>query len=62
VILRNWVMLFVAAVIGVLALFTASGAGGGTAYDAGLLVFVVAIGFIFFLIKRTFDQAERSPH
>jgi hypothetical protein len=60
--LRNWVILFVAAIIGILALFTAAGAADGTAYDVGLFVFVLAIAFIFFLIKRSFDLAEHRPH
>jgi uncharacterized membrane protein YfcA len=62
VVLRNWVILIVSAIIGILALFVAAGATDPTAYDVGLFVFVLAIAFIFFLIKRSFDAAEQRPH
>lgn len=61
-VLRNWVILIVSAIIGILALFVASGATDPTAYDLGLFIFVLAVAFIFFLIKRSFDIAEHRPH
>ena len=61
-VLRNWVILIASAIIGILALFVAAGSVDPTAYDIGLFVFVLAVAVIFFLIKRSFDIAERRPH
>ena len=61
-ILANWVMLVVSAIIGILALFLAADSVDPTTYDIGLFVFVLAVAFIFFLIKRNFDQMERRSH
>ena len=45
--------------IGLLGAFVASRAGGGPLQGAGLILAAGAVLFVFFLIKRHFDQAER---
>ena len=52
-VLRNWVILIVSAIIGILALFVASGATDPTAYDVGLFVFVLAIALIGLFLSLT---------
>ena len=60
--LRNWVIIVVCTIVGILALFMAAGSVDPTTYDIGLFVFVLAVAGIFFLVKRTFDLAERQSH
>ncbi|SME92190.1 hypothetical protein SAMN06265365_101480 [Tistlia consotensis] len=49
--------------IGLLGLFMASRAESGDGiYAAGLFLFIFAVLYIFFLIKRGFDHADRARH
>jgi len=48
----------VTAIMAVAGLFVAARAGAGVAYYGGLLFFVFASGFIFYLIKASFDLEE----
>ncbi len=54
----SWVMGAVTAVMAVAGLFVAARAGAGVAYYGGLVFFVFANGFIFYLIKASFDLEE----
>jgi hypothetical protein len=60
--LIQWISLLIACLAGILGLFVASGAGGGTLYGFGLLGFVVAIIYAFALVKRYFDQMDAGRH
>ena len=50
----------VVGVIGFVGLVLASRAVDQTMYAVGLVVFVVAVAFEFWLIKRWFDYADRG--
>lgn len=56
--LSNWIMGAVTCAMSVGGLFVAANAGHGVPYYGGLLFFVFALGFVFMLIKVSFDQAE----
>ena len=51
----TWVTNGIVGVIGLIGLFVASRAADHTFYYMGLIVFVVAVGVIFFSIRRAFD-------
>lgn len=57
----TWVTNGIVGVIGLIGLFVASRAADHTFYYMGLIVFVVAVGVIFFSIRRAFDQAGARP-
>ena len=59
--LNEWLMLLLATLVGIGGLYLASSAGQGTAYTIGLVVFVAAVGYAFYLIKRHFDRIEGHP-
>lgn len=63
--LTYWIIGTIAGLIGVVGLFVASDAtSGSVTYWIGLVVFAVAVGFEFGLIRRWFDRqipADRSP-
>lgn len=49
--------------IGLVGLFMASRAESGNGfYAAGLFIFVFAVLYDFFLIKRGFDKADQARH
>lgn len=54
----SWVMGALTAIMAVAGLFVAARAGAGLAYYGGLAFFVFANGFIFYLIKASFDLEE----
>lgn len=56
--LGNWIMGGITAVLAVCGLFVASTAGHGVGYWGGLLFFLFAVGFVFLLIKVSFDHAD----
>jgi FtsH-binding integral membrane protein len=56
--LNEWLMLLAAVVVGIAALFVAASAEGGTVTGLGLAVFVAAIGYAIYVIKRYFDRVE----
>jgi len=58
--LRKTVMGAFVGLLGLLALFMAAHAHDGGLYAGGLLIFVLAVGFIFILIKRHMDEVERG--
>lgn len=49
-------------VVGLIALYFAANAHDGGIYYGGLLIFVMAVAFIFALLKRSLDEAERGGH
>jgi hypothetical protein len=60
--LTQWLLLLLTSLVGIIGLFIASGAGGGTAYGIGLLVFAAAVVYAFFLLKRHFDCIDAERH
>lgn len=56
--LNDWLMLLVAVVVGVAALFVAASSPGGTMAGFGLAIFVAAAAYAIYVIKRHFDRAE----
>lgn len=58
--LKEWLMLLATFLVGMGALFWASGSRGGTAYGVGLVVFGVAVIYAFRLIKEHFDRIDAS--
>jgi len=54
--LGNWILGAATAIMAVGGLFVAARAGAGVAYYGGLLFFLFGTGFIFYLIKVTFDH------
>lgn len=54
----KWIAGSVAGLLGVLGLFLASHAGGGALYSLGLGLTVLAVLFIFFPVRRAFDEAN----
>ncbi len=56
--LNEWLMLLAAVVVGIGALFVAASAEGGTMTGLGLAVFIAAIGYAIYVIKRYFDRIE----
>ncbi len=47
-------------VIGLVGLFFASRAQDGGIYYGGLLIFIIAVGYIFWQIKRAMDEGDRQ--
>jgi membrane protein implicated in regulation of membrane protease activity len=58
--LIDWVILIVAVVVAIGGLFMAH-AGGGV-YGLGLALFVVAVVFAFWFVKRFFDRMDAGRH
>jgi hypothetical protein len=57
----RWVANVIVGVIGLLGLYVASRATDDTFYAMGLIVFVLAVAFIFYSIRRAFDEAGARP-
>lgn len=57
----TWITNGIVGVIGILGLFVASRATDSTFYSLGLIVFVLAVAFIFYSIRRAFDKASAGP-
>lgn len=55
---NEWWMLLAAVVVGIGALFVASSADGGTMTGVGLTVFVAAVGYALYVVKRHFDRID----
>jgi uncharacterized membrane protein len=56
----NWAMGAFVTALGLLGLVLASKAVDVGMYAFGLLLFAFATGFVFWLIKRAFDESETS--
>lgn len=56
----SWVMGVIAALFGAIALVMSARAVDGGIYMAGLIAFVAAVLFVFWLIKRSFDTADET--
>ena len=52
----------VVGLVGLAGLFVASNAHDGGMYHAGLLIFVLAVFYIFWQIKRHMDALDRKRH
>jgi cytochrome c oxidase subunit 2 len=61
---RNWVLGGSMAILGLVGLFVAaeSGVHGPAGYYGGLGLFVISVLVAFYLVKLTFDQAERRKY
>ena len=57
----TWIANGIVGVIGLLGLYVASRATDDTFYAMGLIVFVLAVAFIFYSIRRAFDEAGARP-
>ncbi len=55
-----WVQIVLAAVVAILALLDAAANQAGTGGTIALLVFLGAIAYAFFMIKRAFDRIDRE--
>lgn len=56
--MNEWLMLLVAVVIGLAGLFWAASVPQGTVSGFGLAIFVAAIGYAMFVVKRHFDRID----
>lgn len=56
--LGNWILGAVTALMAVGGLFVAARTGEGVAYYGGLLFFLFAVAYVFYLIRVTFDHQE----
>jgi len=61
VISGNVILAIVMGLLGLLGLFLSAHATNDGFYQAGLLLALFAVIFIFYLIKRAYDQAEAAP-
>src|SRR5262249_77363 len=61
---RNWVLGGLAAILGLAGLFVAArrGVRGPVGYYGGLVFFVISVLIVFYLMKLTFDEAEKPEH
>lgn len=59
-VVSSWVMGLFVGVLGVVGLFMAAGAHDFAIHGFGLGVFAFAVLFVFLLIKRAYDAAERA--
>ena len=57
----KWITNGIVGVIGLLGLYVASRATDNTFYAMGLIVFVLAVAFIFYSIRRAFDETGARP-
>ena len=60
--LTQWLQLLIACPVGIFGLFLAAGAGSGTFYGIGLLVFVAAVVYAFAFVKWYFDRLDAQRH
>jgi cytochrome c oxidase subunit 2 len=60
----NWVLGGLSAILGLVGLFVAahSGVRGPVGYYGGVGFFVISVLIVFYLIKLTFDEAEKQAH
>lgn len=56
----RWITSGVMGLLGLIGLFVAAGAQSGPVYYAGLLLFLAAIIYIAYQIKRSYDLQERE--
>lgn len=57
-----WVQLGLATIVAVLALLDASANPNSTTATIAFLIFLAAIAYAFFTIKRAFDWIDRERH
>jgi hypothetical protein len=55
-----WAQLVLAAIVAILALLDASANQAGTGGTIAFLIFLAAIGYAFFMIKRAFDRIDNE--
>jgi len=60
--LKQWLILLIVCLVGLVGLFVAADAGDGTPYGLGLLVFVAAVIYAFALVKWHFDRLDAERH
>ena len=57
----RWVLLALVTVAGLLGLVFAGQGQDSLSGELGLVVFLLAIVYVFWLVKKTFDEQERRP-
>jgi len=60
--LRQWLLLLVTCLVGIVGLFLAANTGGGTLYGIGLLGFAASVVYGFALVKQHFDRLDAERH
>ncbi len=60
--MSSWIMGILAGLAGLFGLFMASAAHDTGIYIFGMALMVFAVLFCWFMIKTSFDEAERRPH
>ena len=60
--IQQWFFLFVTCGVALVGLFIAAGAGQGTMYGLGLLLFAAAIVYAFRQVKQYFDRVDQMHH
>ena len=60
--LTQWLQLLISCLAGIFGLFMAAGAGEGTLYAIGILVFAASVVCGFALVKRHFDRLDAGRH
>ncbi len=60
--MSNWIMGILAGLAGLVGLFMASAARDTGIYIFGMALMVFAVLFCWFMIKTSFDEAERRSH
>jgi hypothetical protein len=53
---NNWILGASAAILGTAGLFVSAKMGHGVGYYGGLAIFLVAIGFVLYLVKTAYDH------
>jgi hypothetical protein len=56
--MNEWLMLLLAVAVGLAALFWAAASPQGTTSGFGLAIFVAAVGYAIYVVKRHFDRTE----
>ena len=60
--IREWLLLLVTVLVGLVGLFWASGPEAGASYGFGLLLFGAAVVCGFLLVKQHFDRIDSGRH
>ena len=58
----KWIWSGCVAVMGIAGLFVAARGGQSVPYWGGLAFFIFSVLFVFYMIKRSYDHAERGKH
>jgi cytochrome c oxidase subunit 2 len=59
---RNWVLGGIAGIFGLGGLLVAARSDGAVGYYGGLVLFAIGVLIVFYLVKASFDDADRRAH